>query len=145
MKDLNLYITEKLKIDKNININKFPFILEFKNDCSLNYIKNTIFPNAQININGLKIEEIERKNDISYIKTTIKNENDLYSVITGILLTDLKQFFNIKKLNDYQIEWLKNKIIDFNKFEPYFEEFILDNEEFIKFYNKAMSNSDLPF
>ena len=146
MNNLSTYIIEKLKINKNININnKFPFILEFKNNCSLDYIKKTIFPQTGIDISDLKIEEIKRNNDISYIKATIENENDLYSIITGILLTDLRQFFDIKNLNDHQIELLKNDIINFNNFEPYFKEFILDNEEFINFYNKAMTNVRLPF
>ncbi len=145
MNNLSTYIIEKLKINKNINVTKFPFILEFKNACTLDYIKKSLFPQTDIDISNLKIEEIKRNNDISYIKATIENENDLYSIITGILLTDLRSFFNIKNLNDHQIKILKNDIIDFNEFEPYFEEFILDNEEFINFYNKATANIDLPF
>ena len=44
MNNLSTYIIEKLKINKNININnKFPFILEFKNNCSLDYIKKLYF------------------------------------------------------------------------------------------------------
>ena len=140
MKQIESYINEKLKINKdskldlNIEI-KFPFFIEYIRDMSY----HTLIRKA-IKEYGIKLDD---KADISLSKLinnkkifrfTITNLETLYQIITFILLDN-----NINSIKDIDInDSIKPHIYNWNNIENYMNACDYTSKEFRQIFSDAI-------
>lgn len=139
MKRIDLYINEKLKINKdskldlNIEI-KFPFFIEYIRDMSYHTLIRTAIKEYGIKLDDKADISLSKIiNDKKIYKFTITSLETLYQIVTFILLDN-----NIKTIKDKDINSLiKQYIYNWNNIENYMDVCNYNSNEFIKIFTDA--------